>query len=495
MPATAHLGDARLDSLASGSAALSTHEHEHLRSCRRCGDLLEAYRSIGYALSGTWSSSASTEGLRASRRRRPYGVLATLLSAAVLVTTISAASLALFVSAPMIGSTPTGSPYASPTAAVAVGSSSASPWPSASAPPSPLTSPSAPPSPPPTPGHTAPASITPRPPMLTIEGANAFRGWSPDGELFAALRSNDFAIFRVDGSLVGSISAREVYWVTPTSLAAFGAPGAGPAVGQVKFFGSDGTLTSTVPEDFESVVFAPLGGTFAGVEPAADGESLVSAYRVWDGSRLSERRNGIPMAWSPDGGALAVLVPEDIASDGGRFGGLLIVDPSGAPLAELRQWIGTANGVFWFSPDGRYLAACLHSGEEPAPSLRVVDTETSSVSPPVGECGFASWTSANHLYVADASNPATKWSPTDGIDTVGTPAGTFVQAALTGALATWSASGDPKLQVVTEDSTRAYQLSGEIRQVAWSADGTELAVTAASSAPSGGYGVTIIRLP
>jgi hypothetical protein len=330
--------------------------------------------------------------------------------------------------------------------------------------------------------------------MVAIDGTTGFGSWSPDGQRFVAVRANGFGVFTADGAVVATIPAREVHWVSPTSLAAFGSPDAGPAVGQVQYFSSHGVALSNVEADFERVVFVPFSQTFAGVEPAADDEPVGATYRVWDGSQLSEPRNGLPVAWAPDGSHLAILVPRSPAEAARGLGTLNFVDADGAIMSTLTDWVGAATGLFRSSPDGRYLAACLLSPDDSVRALHVVDIASSTVSEPVGECGFASWTRANVLYSSDASNPATRWSVTDGVVAVGTAAATFVEVSLPGAVASWSAAGERTLTVTDGETGREYELSGEIRQVVWAPDGTRVAVTSATAAPSVEYQVTIIRL-
>jgi hypothetical protein len=80
----------------------------------------------------------------------------------------------------------------------------------------------------------------------------------------SSIRVAVWAIVDSEGRRVASISAAEAYWAGPDSIAAFGSPGPGLAIGQVRFLDLTGLEVSRVATDFESVLLVPGTQIFAG---------------------------------------------------------------------------------------------------------------------------------------------------------------------------------------------------------------------------------------
>jgi Tol biopolymer transport system component len=206
-----------------------------------------------------------------------------------------------------------------------------------------------------------------------------------------------------------------------------------------------------------------------------------TAYRVWNGDMLSPARDGEPVAWSSDGRLLAGLVPLSGSQGNLPEGTLSIVDQSGSMKVQMPEWIGDTYGQYAFSPDGRYLAACLrgnNTGELQA--MRVVDIQAESVSGPVGNCGYLSWSSDDTLYSSDGTTAPRMWTSSMGAATVGLPANSVIFVSPSGSSAEWSDSS-PELNIVTGSEMSTYQASGNIQGLSWSPDGSAIAVTSLTS--------------
>ena len=190
-------------------------------------------------------------------------------------------------------------------------------------------------------------------------------------------------------------------------------------------------------------------------------------------------------------------------------GSLAIVDAAGSTLYAQSDLVGGTYDFYGFSPDSRYLAACVvdrgvptgSAGALQYPEIRVVDTQTMAVSAPNARCGYVRWIAANTLYTSVESEPTQIWTPANGVQASGYPAGTNIAPFGDGNLATWTA-GSGTLNVTKSGTTRDYQLSGGsggdvlIGDVEWAPDGNVLSVTTApvSSGIVSDYGLTIIRL-
>ena len=344
---------------------------------------------------------------------------------------------------------------------------------------------------PPTPSSTIDVS---QPSSFTVvPGAlGPFDGWSPDGMHFIANTSAGFGVLDRDAVLVTSVAATDGYWVSANSVAAITATGS--VVGPIRFYDLSGINTGQIPGKFEGLEVAPAGDIFAAVQVATGGNAIGTTYRVWDTGSLSEVRDGVPLAWTPDASNLAVLVPLRGSGNGppGEEGHVSIVAASGATQLALRDWISDVFEPFVFSPDGHYLAACVEDPNGKLPSMRVVDTQTASVSNGVGTCGYATWTALDTLYSSFPSDGTHVWTPGSGVTDPGFPPQTVAVASTDGKIASWSAAADDTLRVTIGTAVTDYVLSGDIEGVYWSPDGTRL-LSVATSHNASGFELTVIR--
>jgi antitoxin (DNA-binding transcriptional repressor) of toxin-antitoxin stability system len=325
--------------------------------------------------------------------------------------------------------------------------------------------------------------------VVGVPGAlGPFYGWAPDSNYFTAGIESGIGFFDLSGLQIASIESRNANWVSANSIAVVEA-------GRLRFFDLSGSETGSISGDFEGLVVASDAGVFAAVLPPTADDAIGTTYRVWDGSVLSEVRDGVPVALTGDGSTLAVLVPLAGPGNGppGRLGHLSLVDRSGTTLFELTDWVSDARSLFTFSPDGNYLAACFEETAGGLPALRIVDAMTAEVSAALGRCGYASWTEDDTLYSSFLSDGTHTWKPQEGVTDSGFPPETVAIAAPNGLMATWSAPDTATLTVTDGVDAANYELSGAILYAYWSPDGSTLGMVSASTSPSA-YELTLIRL-
>ena len=318
------------------------------------------------------------------------------------------------------------------------------------------------------------------PSVTTVATPIDYREWSPDGQHIIGRTTDGIAVFDLIGSELASIPFSEGHWTSATSFAGFGSPPPGPVTARVRFFDLTGSQTDEVPADFEAVRFAPASQVFAGIIPGGSDSAIGKTYRVWDGSGLSKIRDGVPLAWSADTSMLGVLTP----LQGGGYGGSgldgtpAVVDASGGVLFELPGWAGDAYGIFRFSPDGAYAAACLAAADGSDPSqIRVIDVKAKAIVSSLGKCGIASWSASDALLSADGIAAPTLWTPTAGPSNPGLGDQTWATISADGKIASWPSSGGSNSVRVTDgQSTTEYEIANAFDGAVWSPDGSLLGV-------------------
>ena len=327
------------------------------------------------------------------------------------------------------------------------------------------------------------------------------RSWAPDGHHLVVDRSDGPHVIDASGSEVLNIDASDTGWLNASTLALLGQSGPGLATGQVRFVDLTGAETGRLGGDFEYIHVSPGNDLLAAVGPPTDTRQG-DTYKVWDHGVLSDWRTGEPLAWSADGSLLAVLIPNFNVSAGGGSGTTLgtaveagdpgdqgtiaIVDRTGREILHVADWVAsTFEDVLAFSPDDRYLAACLQDANDlrSEPTIRVIDVQTGSVSEALPNgCDYrgTGWTDGPSLYISDGIKPPHVWTPGDGIKSLGITDHDLVTPSLDGNLAVWS-DGIPKsmLELRIGGSVERYALPG-LTEVHWSLDG---AAVAAISSP------------
>jgi WD40 repeat protein len=325
-----------------------------------------------------------------------------------------------------------------------------------------------------------------------IPNVVGFGGWAPDGQ-HIVLALPEFHVFDLLGNDLGTIPVFSLAWAGNDQLAGFGDFSVPVGLSQVRLFDIHGNQVGAVPTEFDDVRFAPGTPIFAGIEPASGNNSVATKYRIWDGQNLSPQLAGVALRWAPDGSELAVLVSP---TNGGQEGTLAVVDVTGKEILQVPGWTADFRSSTAFSPDDRYLAACLQDTPGQYPQIRVVDVATGSVSDSLGNCGSFSWTASDVLYASTWGGSLPRvWTPSGGVMDAHIP-GTTAVASSDGSVAYFSS--DPTVHVQTDGVTRDYVFAGPIEGLSWSPDGFALAVVSDASADTSptqkGSELTIIRV-
>jgi len=326
--------------------------------------------------------------------------------------------------------------------------------------------------------------------MVHVDGVGRLGPWAPDSSRVLADDGQTFRV--VDRSCCGAINivAQDAGWVSSSSIAAL----VGSVdEGHVRLYDLAGTETSQIDDTFESVVFGPGTGDFAGIVPLVGSDPTSLTYRIWDQGTMSDPLPGEPLAWSADGSQLVVLKPTETGKVV-DLGTLSIVDKSGHELLAIPNWVATTWAPYVFSPDGRYLAACLQPADalRTAPEIHVIDLKSGTVSGNVGQNCIdfgTTWGPDSNLFVSDATGrPPVVWTR-QGTSRLETTYG-WATPALNGNLALWSDGMDnTTVELRVGDTSVKYPMP-QLHSVTWSPDGRTLA--AISRLADVGMGLTLI---
>jgi hypothetical protein len=309
-----------------------------------------------------------------------------------------------------------------------------------------------------------------------------------------------------EGHELWGFDARETGWLGPNTVAAAGKSGAGAAIETVRMYDLSGNQTGEVSTVFESAVYGGANKVFAGVYPATDDNAQGTTFSIWNGTAVSAPQGGNAQAWSEDGSQLAVLLPpftnEKVLMDGR----LAIVDETGKQVFHLDGWYGSTLGDYEFSPDARYLAACLTQDTNDIEQGAVVDTVTGDVSVLGGACGGLAWTDEPALYAPSTGlgKRWVRWTPGGATELVpGAEPQDVVVAAPNGNLAIAATSRPDVLELVVNGVSEERQLPGPLPEnggylvpyASWRPDGKALAVVySLSGTTDGAYALEIIHV-
>lgn len=489
-----HISDQRLDDLGAAVGDPSAAENAHFASCSDCSRRLQLNRTLDRSLRGRWELK-TFQANNAPRFQLSARSLATATASLSIVALVAGGLVyaLLRTPAPLIAGLPSASPYPVPSSSAAVSAAPESQAPSTT--PAPSVTLSAAPSP--VGSSTPTASIVASPSIpavqspgspVTLPAIQGFEGWAPDGEHMLFDKDGDVYVAGSDGSNQVQIpgSAGYVTWIDATTLASLVGDDPALAIGRVSFYDVLANRTGGVEPEFDRIITSLNGGVLAGSLPAA-GNVAERSYQVWINGSLSDPRPGEPLAWANDGSKLAVLMPTGPAPGaGGDQGTIALVDASGQTTAQVPGWIAVTFDVYRFSPDGRYLAACLAEPDKPmqAPAIHVIDTTDGSVSSSVGsDCRWngVGWGAATTLYVSsEGSGSPVSWTPDTGAESLSLGKQEIVSPALNGNLAVWS---DTRLDGITLNvggQQTTYPMPA-ITDVRWSPIGDRIAVVSQSS--------------
>jgi hypothetical protein len=382
------------------------------------------------------------------------------------------------------------------TAPVAVGSPTPSASPSASntPAPSPVPSPSA--------TRLLPTASPETQPAVLTGGYLQPLGWTPDGSRFAILEmprgplpdppGPTIHLFDRSGAEIGSVRGWGFGWTDATHFVVFRTDGtsAGPKPIQGAYLGQIGsTQLDRLPGNYDNLVSGPSGAV--ALEVAWDSTAATKAqYVVVTAGNLSQRRDGVPAAWSRDGSMLAVFHPTKFppadAGGGGQVTGWFeVVRSTGKSAASARQIESAITAQVVFSPDGSRVAFRDDTVGEKIGVLNIASGRLQTI-PLFG--GFT-WAANDELLIADLSseipsenNSILSWSAKTGqLTTYAT--GTFVGASGRGIVVVGS---DATSTLTWSDNTPGATKSGEFTLGAaprsgidgsdWSPDGTSVIV-------------------
>ena len=251
-----------------------------------------------------------------------------------------------------------------------------------------------------TPKPSSTAEATPEPSASATRKPGprvaAFRGWAPDGQhlLVDTAPNGGQSVLDLNGDEVLHVHGWDVAWVDSSTIAVVGDQTNLP-VRTATLYDLSGAQVGQIAGEFEEFLFAPGHRVATGRSIANGNELQGGRYEIWDGAALSDWHDGIPVAWSPDASKLAIVHPNGTPYRPGVAGSLAIVDAAGRPLLAVADWV---TGTTWqqlFSPDGRYLAACLWRSGSPE-EIAVVNVESGEVQKVANGCGYLmEWTSSS----------------------------------------------------------------------------------------------------
>ena len=262
------------------------------------------------------------------------------------------------------------------------------------------------------PGPASPSGALP-PGIAVVDTANSVQrlDWSPGGELLAVLTwggvlGNGRAdILDLAGKTIGSFDAFDMAWVDDAHLMSFDATPNDTAHGTVAIHATDGTESANLPDTFGGMLGNGHGSVALMAPVIGSTYSTDVSFRIWSGGQLGQSITGFgqPMAWSPDGGLLALISQSPTGSGGvgGPIPGTLtVLEPHSRSVVLAHQFADVRMDVY-LSPDDSKLATSDGS------VLSLADGNSIRVTgQPKG------WTADGSLVVEGADQRISLWTPT-----------------------------------------------------------------------------------
>jgi hypothetical protein len=491
---------------------LRDSERRHVEGCQKCRNLFAGYRMADKLLAANWRQTTlpASSLVREPARRRVLGLLTDFASgfefrrfapAALAIMLVAALGLAFELPQLIPATQPTASPSASRATPSATASSSASEGQASSQPtasalgpdtgptastvaeqsgavgtPRTKATPSATPGSAGSPGALAPIAVSSLPAWPIA--------WAPDGRhMLLARVTAGFgggtrmeirdAAGRVTGTAIGSAGV----WVDSARIAI-----ATPTAGQGNHLG--GSTISLVDVTGHQVAMLP--GQYAGPDLTAgpDGGVLVGSgagqlalvgqtgpnfsgatYVIWNGQTIGPSRQGVPIAFSQDGGDLAVIHPT--YGQGGSFGSTLagsleIVSVSGSKTLAWFPRLRVAARSGLFSPNDSSL---LVSGT-------LVDLGTGATT----SVGNGGWLPDGSL-VTVSNGQVTRWQGTHPAADPRFPTGGAVVTSAAGDIVEYFADGRAPLLLATDGTFSQLIVPGNptVKTLLISPDGRSVA--------------------
>ena len=346
-----------------------------------------------------------------------------------------------------------------------------------------------------------PSSSSPATGAVTIsESASIdFYAWAPDGR-HLLIDSDGLVLIDSTGKTVASPDGMIATWVDPQHFATWSESRATSASGSVAVYDLGGSSIA-VPGSYSGLALVGDGvGSLALLLPAATGKDVHDHFVVWQNGVLSNPLPGLPLGWSRDGSTLIVATSQPL---GGLPGG-----PQSVSIAVLHRPFGVTS---------EQPVKSVHVDPTYVPVFNATGTEVAF------QCGAIGQLGGCHQLVLDlrTGQPRDVASELPGLPLSWLPDGGLLLAADgatgSGVLDEWNgsmavatalpraswglAASSGAIALVTEapDATRTTQVFGPVGTpigqarglgVAWSADGSSLAVEADS-----GDQLTIFTIP
>lgn len=226
-------------------------------------------------------------------------------------------------------------------------------------------------------GQASPAPTLP-PGVTVVDTANVIQrlDWSPNGKLLAVLTwggtlGNGRAdVVDLAGRQVASFDAFDMAWVDDTHLMTLVVTPDDTAHGTVTVHALDGQPATTVTGTYGGILGNGHGSVALTTPNVPSDAPLPESFRVWSNGKFGPMitGRGTPLAWSPDGGLLALLTSRaypaaDLSrpgtaamySVGGSLPGTLIVMKVPTNVVSLARKLGDIRINAYFSPDGTKL--------------------------------------------------------------------------------------------------------------------------------------------
>jgi hypothetical protein len=316
---------------------------------------------------------------------------------------------------------------------------------------------------------------------VLLTGPVQYVAWSPGGTKIAVLGGASGSpitatIMDVDGSTMRTLNADDLAWIDDSSYVTISGNPAGILVGH---------LGSSAAEMFPANLAGYIVAGPAGVMAMPLQETGSDHYVVWDASGLSDPRDGVPVAFSPNGELLAVVhYPTACCA------GLPSPEPTKAPGPPTLDIVRTGTGesvrvtadVSWgygalvaFSPDGRLVAFRMNQKDQQSlERVGVLDVASGKVwVVDAGMVGSLSWITNSHLLVGSLS-PAT--SAPAGMPVTISYAPQDVRDIAVSSRGDLAMARDDAGQVVIDraGTKETIDLPGTRHSLTWSPDGSAL---------------------
>ena len=344
----------------------------------------------------------------------------------------------------------------------------------------------------------ATASPVPSPLPVFFHGAVMSARWSPDSSKVAIITGPGGATFvvhvlSIGGAVLDEFEASDFAWTGPDSYVALAA---GAFSGQV---GSP--AHHAIAGKFLWLLAGPSGQVAAALD-----EKNANQYRVWTANGFGPVRDGVPIAFSPDGSMLAVVHWPGSCCAGGAPDATKAPGPptldvtrvsDGRSLAKNDNVIYAYSAYLAFSPNGKYIAFEEYGSTGLDDGVGVIEIATKKLwilAPSKGSeniIGLGIWADDDHLIL-------------DGGPLAPLPAGLPVEASVepnadqmfrsaNGRMATVDTDA-PALSITKDGATATVNLPSAAAGVFWSPDGTMLLVPTGSDTTVSPYTYDLLLL-